>query len=343
MLLVSSLFTKNSAKNIAIIGAGITGLSCARQLANAGYSVVLLDKGRGIGGRVATRRADHLRFDHGAQFIKARTESFKNTVFDAEQAYAATTWSPDFLNANTLPEQDTLPPEEDIMYVGMPSMSAFAKYMAEDLDVYTSTRVTELQYQDSSWALILEDGSNWSNFDLVIVTAPPVQTYELVSSFSSAFHDLQSVVMAPCWAGLFAFQNNPNLAFDAYRSKKEEISWACNNSSKPARDTSSYCWVVHASKEWTRGHLNLPKEEISEKLLNLFAAICDKDSFGPLLHQNAHRWLYAFVETPLGQPYIYDRDIQLAVAGDWCLGPKVEAAYESGTALANAIIANDDL
>ncbi|MEM7619823.1 MAG: FAD-dependent oxidoreductase [Pseudomonadota bacterium] len=334
--------TKNSAKNIAIIGAGITGLTCARQLVNAGYSVTLLDKGRGIGGRVATRRADHLRFDHGAQFIKARTESFKNIIFDAEQAYTASAWSPYFLETKRSPENDTPTSEQDIMYVGMPSMSAFAKHLAEGLKVYTRTRVVDLQYKGSSWALILEDESNWSDFDLVIVTAPPVQAYELVSSFSSAFHDLQSAVMAPCWAGLFAFQHNPDIHFDAYRSKTGAISWACNNSSKPARDDSSYCWVVHASKEWTRSHLNLSKEEISDKLLKLFAHLCDKEDFGPLLHKDAHRWLYALVETPLGQPFIYDRNVQLAVAGDWCLGPRVEAAFESGTALANAIIADDD-
>jgi len=58
--------------DIIIIGAGIAGLACARPLADAGLHVIIIDKGRGIGGRVATRRADDLRFDHGAPYARAQ-------------------------------------------------------------------------------------------------------------------------------------------------------------------------------------------------------------------------------------------------------------------------------
>ena len=42
--------------DIAVIGAGIAGLVCAQQLSQAGYSVVVVEKSRGLGGRLATRR-----------------------------------------------------------------------------------------------------------------------------------------------------------------------------------------------------------------------------------------------------------------------------------------------
>ena len=42
--------------DIVIIGAGMSGIACARALRKAGVPVRLIDKGRGIGGRVATRR-----------------------------------------------------------------------------------------------------------------------------------------------------------------------------------------------------------------------------------------------------------------------------------------------
>lgn len=319
-------------RKIAIIGAGITGLSCGRKLQNAGHDVVLIDKGRGIGGRIATRRAETLRFDHGAQYIKARSERFQNVLFEAEQAYAAAEWNPVYSSST--------PAEDEKVYVGMPSMSAFTKYLAENLDVQTSTRVVELQRQRDSWALGLEDDSCWGDFDCVAVTAPPVQAYELVSSFSSDFNAIQSVVMAPCWAGLYAFQNKPDIPFDVYRSKSDAVAWAAFNTSKPAREASSYCWVIHASRDWTRSHLNETKEDIAVALLKEFGTVCDIDDFGPTLHATAHRWLYAFVENPLGAPFIYDQDIQLAVAGDWCLGPRVEAGFQSGDALADAIIQN---
>ena len=58
--------------NIAIIGAGISGCSCAHQLTQAGHQVTVVEKGRGVGGRMATRRMDGARIDHGAQFFTAR-------------------------------------------------------------------------------------------------------------------------------------------------------------------------------------------------------------------------------------------------------------------------------
>ena len=55
-------------ERIAVIGSGIAGLACARRLSDAGYAPILFDKGRGIGGRLATRRTpDGRQFDHGAQ------------------------------------------------------------------------------------------------------------------------------------------------------------------------------------------------------------------------------------------------------------------------------------
>ncbi|MBD3256947.1 FAD-dependent oxidoreductase, partial [candidate division GN15 bacterium] len=37
-----------------VVGAGAAGLTCARRIADAGMSVLVLDKGRGVGGRMAT-------------------------------------------------------------------------------------------------------------------------------------------------------------------------------------------------------------------------------------------------------------------------------------------------
>ena len=68
-------------EKIIIIGAGMAGLTCARRLTYAGMDVRILDKGRGIGGRLATRRTDTgLTFDHGAQYVTARGPGFQRTV-----------------------------------------------------------------------------------------------------------------------------------------------------------------------------------------------------------------------------------------------------------------------
>ena len=80
---------------VAIIGAGISGLACARQLAKAGVSVVVFDKGRGIGGRVATRRAGDLQFDHGAPFVRAQRDDFSALLASLTVDGSAVPWTDD--------------------------------------------------------------------------------------------------------------------------------------------------------------------------------------------------------------------------------------------------------
>ena len=52
---------------IGVLGAGMAGLSAAHALREQGHDVVVIDKARGPGGRMRTRRNEDLRFDHGAQ------------------------------------------------------------------------------------------------------------------------------------------------------------------------------------------------------------------------------------------------------------------------------------
>ena len=66
---------------VAIIGAGLAGLSCAQALVQAGYQVHVFDKSRGPSGRMSTRRAeDHAgpwQCDRGAQYFTARDATFR--------------------------------------------------------------------------------------------------------------------------------------------------------------------------------------------------------------------------------------------------------------------------
>ncbi|MGB0678902.1 MAG: NAD(P)-binding protein, partial [Polyangiales bacterium] len=69
-----------AAPRVAVIGAGVAGLRCARVLSDAGIAVRLFDKGWRVGGRLATRRIEGLGFDHGAQFIRGRTPALAGGI-----------------------------------------------------------------------------------------------------------------------------------------------------------------------------------------------------------------------------------------------------------------------
>lgn len=76
---------------VAVVGAGVAGLTAARNL-SASDDVVVVDKGRGVGGRLATRRIGEATFDHGAQFITTHTPEFAEIVAGWERAGVARPW-----------------------------------------------------------------------------------------------------------------------------------------------------------------------------------------------------------------------------------------------------------
>ncbi len=81
-------------RSIAIIGAGMSGLSCASALQQLGHNVTVFDKSRGMGGRMSTRRGDGWQCDHGAQYFTAKSDAFAEQVQQWAQAGVVAEWSP---------------------------------------------------------------------------------------------------------------------------------------------------------------------------------------------------------------------------------------------------------
>ena len=140
---------------ITIIGAGIAGLACARRLTQAGLAPVLLDKGRGIGGRVATRRVDAMQFDHGAQYVTARTPSFAAVLEGLQTAGALVDWPDDNGHHRS---------------VGRPGMSSLAKAMGQGLDIRQGMQVTGVTQTGAGWDLHL--GETLLQTKRVVITVP---------------------------------------------------------------------------------------------------------------------------------------------------------------------------
>ncbi len=154
--------------NIAIIGAGISGLTAANILKNDA-KVTVFEKSRGVGGRMATRRAEPFCFDHGAQFFKARTEAFQSFIKPMLDQGIIQIWNARFaeFKQNKLINKITL--DNEYHYVGVPGMNAIAKYLARDIDVRVRTKIIAIQ-NHGKWHLINELGECVGIFDWVIST-----------------------------------------------------------------------------------------------------------------------------------------------------------------------------
>ena len=185
-----------------MIGAGVAGLACASELARADVTVTVLERARGLGGRLATRRRGNLAFDHGAQFITARSRPFVRYVTVAQNAGAAAAWTPSILEDG---HRNWDSPIEE-WYVGAPGMSGIVRPLARGLTLETGTFVHELLRRDNGWELETDTGRRLAPFNAVVAAVPAPQALSLLAPHGRAFRHLISVQMAPCWALMAHFE-----------------------------------------------------------------------------------------------------------------------------------------
>lgn len=318
---------------IAIIGAGMAGLACARRLFAASRPVSILEKSRGLGGRLATRRIGRLAFDHGAQYVVAREPGLQDYLDLACTTGHAQSWLP------VAPGMSRTEP----WLVGSPGMSGLVQPLAAGLDVRRGVRVVSCSRRDADWWLQSESGDELGPFEALVLAVPAPQAVDLARDLSGAFDIaacLNAVRMAPCWAVLAGFPERVDSPADIFSRETGPLAWAARDVSKPGRRSPHDCWVFHGSSEWTREHIDEPAAKVAEALLSEFRKLVPGAPAPEGAHLAAHLWRYARVEKALGEPCLWDPAQRLGFCGDWCLGAKVEAAWISGTALAQRVLAS---
>lgn len=302
---------------VAIIGAGMAGLAAADMLAGAGHEVRLFDKGRGPGGRLSTRRLPEgdWQFDHGAPWFAARDRDFLVLMQDWAKESVVARW----------------PDPDGEHWVGVPGMNALVRHAMRHHEVEFSVQITGMVRAGKEWWLHA-GGRPYGPFDAVVLAIPAEQAAVLAGlhDFSMA-RQAASVVSLPCWTGMFAF-DRPLPAPDVL-GKGAVLQMALRNGAKPGRHGET--WVVHATPEWSRAHLEQEREEIAAQLLAALAQAVGKPLPEPVVAV-AHRWRFACPQPggKAGETVLWNRALQLGACGDWLRGSGVEAAWLSGRALA---------
>ncbi len=328
--------SSSASVSVAVVGAGIAGLACATELADAGCRVTLFDKGRKPGGRVATRRAEGVSFDHGAQYATARGGAFQALLRAFEAQGVASAWPAAQRGGDTA-------------WIGVPGMSALPAAMADRairLGVSIETgrhvafiqngRVRHMPADTTRRGTVTDVGGVLSEaFDIVLLALPAPQAAPLLAAVGHSFAaPVEACTIAPCWAVMAHFAA-PVPGPDCQREAGGPLGWIARNSGRPGHAREPDAWVLHASHAWSRAHLEATPEFVIENLLEAFDAATG--SSARPVHASAHRWRYALVEQPLGQDCLWDPVARIGLCGDWCLGPRMEQAFNSGRALAAAV------
>ncbi|MAK91546.1 MAG: FAD-dependent oxidoreductase [Oceanospirillaceae bacterium] len=328
-----------SMSRIAIIGAGLAGLTALQSLRAQGHSVTVFDKSRGSGGRMATKKLGDASWDMGAQFMRAHSEAFTRQLQQWQKAGLISEWPVQPGMVDMQGDAVIAPSADQVTrYVGMPRMTGLSRALLGAANQFVpSVRIVRASY-DNGWQLWDDQNNEYGPFDGLIINTPPQQAIPLLSAASQLISLCEQVDMLPCWSLLLTFPEPLQCLPDAVFVHNSPISWMARNSSKPGRNQQQEAWVIHASHEWSRQQVDSARDSVQQLLFNAFNDLLQHQPSATQLHpdnQWLHRWLYAIPANPLDSGFLHDDNTPLALCGDWCHSGSLEGAWLSGSKAAD--------
>ena len=339
-------------RSIAVIGAGMAGVACARTLMQAGHQVTVFEKTDHAGGRTTTLQTPFGGFDAGAQYFTVRDERFTQAL--ATVPGMCRPWS-----ANTVRVLDAAgrviaanPLPNDPHWVARPGMGSLVDAWALPLQqagcLHTGTHVLRIEpdrLAPQRWQVCTQSAEGgqhvFAGFDAVLLALPAAPAQALLDNSgvgASLATALAGVTMAPCWTLMLAFPQavRPGLTtlgpqWNAARSTHHRIAWLARESSKPGRSIVER-WTVQASPAWSAEHLEDDAERVQAKLIKAFSEVTGIRA--EPAHAEVRRWRHAQTTRPLGRSHLWDAKAGIGACGDWCLGHRLEDAFISGLELA---------
>lgn len=318
-----------------VIGAGLSGLIVADTLQASGRRVRLLEKARGLGGRLATRRSNLAVFDHGAQFFTARDPAFLSRVEAWQAAGVVRPWSEGFALAD-----GTFKRDGETRYCGVKGMAEIAKHLARGLEVRVNSKVTRIQAEHGTWIATTETGESHTGRALVL-TAPVPQSLQLLAAGPVPLPDtirreLERISYAPCLAVLAQFATAsliPEPGGLWFRGGP--IGWMADNALKKIAPGPGAAVTIHASPEFSQTNWATPEAEVTATLLAAAAPWLN----GPPLETQLQRWRYSLpLQLHPERCLVLREPAPLVFAGDAFGGPRVEGAALSGLAAGAALV-----
>lgn len=296
-----------------IVGAGVAGLSAGRELVREGWQVTVLDKGRAVGGRMATRTFDGGRFDYGAQFFTLRDAPFAAIAADWIDSGAAVPWT-------------------DRRYRVPGGMRTIPEKMALGLDVQTAVRVQAVRRMDTGWAVETESGE-FLVADTIILTPPVPQTLALLETGRVEITGARRALLAEAHYRktltlLVRIEGEARLGPQGFREPAEGIlSWVADNHAKGVSKETG-CLTLHATAEFSEANWEESASAVTRQMLDAAAPYFEGRVRGFYLH----RWRFAEPAGQMPEPFLAADS--LVIAGDAFGGPRVGGAATSGLAAA---------
>lgn len=285
---------------IAIIGTGMTGASAAQMISASGQPFTVFDKSRGIGGRLATRRAGPFSFDHGAAEISGDDPGFRAWL----SAYADGAFN-------------------ETGFRSSQGMSRALAPVFAGRDIRHGVEVKHVARDRTGWICVDASGDRHGPFDAIISTVPAPQA-QTICVHALETSPLASVEMSPVWTvltgGARCVANSPSHGLE-----RVEVGRSAKSGAE--------AWVYHFDLTTTLDRLESEKPELAQWAWEKLASGRNAPEY-----LVAHRWRYARTARPLGIAYLGSPEDGVLCGGDWALGDLAQHAWLSGRAMAQAIL-----
>ncbi len=345
--------------DVAIIGAGLSGITCARQLTAAGYRVCILDKSRGLGGRMATRRVSpqasaKVRVDHGLRYWQPETEGLKALTQTLLAAGVLMPWN---VSAYEIRQRGALMPvaqsaedlkAEDLKYVATAGMSAIAKFLTRDFtpgeNLLTNHKAVSMSYRGSHWQIECESGAA-VRAERCAIAIPAPQAVALLHScidkdssndfnrsLTAAIDSLETVPYFPCLTVLAGYHSRHGNDMGELDPKGWMVTdyagtstdWTGLDSSK-RKQADSPVIVIHSKATFAQQYSDTGDlQPAASVLLRANARKLAEWIAQPEWFQ-IHRWRYAQVNSAYPDASMTIGNT-LVCGGDWCIPAQNESS-----------------
>ncbi len=301
-----------------IIGAGMAGLSAARVLSKEGHEVVVLDKGRGVGGRMSTRTINEAKADHGAQYFSVKTPDFQDLIAELQSENIVTAW--------------TIPQRANVRYVGGKGMNTIPKRLAQNLNVVVNEKVILISKNE-----VKTESGNSYPFDNLIITIPIPQITDLLNQSQTKISSqdqsvFESIKYDPCIAVVAVLNRPTDILGGGIILENQPVVWIADNFQKGITQTPTA--TLHASAEYSTKHFDDDLQLIAKEML---ASVNQYITPSTIQSFQVHRWKFSNAVKRYERPFYQLENQNIFLVGDGFGIGNVEGAFLSGYHLGDHI------
>ena len=323
-------------KNVAVIGAGITGATLANLLKKK-FTITVFEKSRGVGGRMATRRAEPYQFNHGVQYFKLENKEFKyflqplmcNKIIKPLEANQI-----EILNKKVIKSTKIYNKK---YYTAKSKMNSVVKYLINNnCSMKLLCKIEKTIKENDKWFVIDSDQVSYGPYDWLFITIPPYQATEILYDNFKYLDILKRIKMRSCYSLMLGFDKIKEFNFDTALFLDEDVQWLSIRK-KIFKNKEYYNILINSSYHFAEKNINGSKDELSDYLIKQVSDIL-KFEFNNFKHKALHFWKFAMSEKNNNLGCLLDENLKAVVCGDWCINGSVEGAFLSAKDAANKVL-----